>query len=168
VRGLRQADDVARCRPPGSEGLSLRALPLLFLTACAAAGSFTPRDRQAITAVLRDQEDAWNRGDLEAFMAGYARSPDLVFTSGGRIRRGWDETFAKYRARYGADKSTMGRLRFEILEVTPLGADGAIVLGRWRLTETPQAGAGIFSLALARLPEGWRVVHDHTSSDESP
>jgi uncharacterized protein (TIGR02246 family) len=140
----------------------------VLLVACAAGRAFTPNDRQAITAVLRDQEDAWNRGDLEAFMAGYARTPDLVFTSGGRVRRGWDETFAKYRARYGENKSTMGRLRFEILEVTPLGADGAIVLGRWQLTETPQAGAGIFSLALSRRPEGWRVVHDHTSSDQSP
>src|SRR5262245_7534133 len=98
-------------------------------------------------------------------MAGYARTPDLVFTSGGKIRRGWDDTLAKYRARYGRDTKTMGHLRFEALELTPLGADAAIVLGRWQLTETPEAGAGIFSLALSRRAEGWRVVHDHTSSD---
>jgi ketosteroid isomerase-like protein len=59
----------------------------------------------------------------------------------------------------------MGHLDFEILSIQPLGADGAIVLGRWRLTQTPNAGAGVFSLALARTPNGWRVVHDHTSLD---
>ncbi len=136
---------------------------MIALSACAGRRSFTTRDRSAIVTLLQEQEAAWNRGDLPGFMNGYARTAELVFTSGGNIRRGWEETFAKYRARYGGDKATMGRLRFEILDVTALGADGAVVLGRWQLTETPQAGAGIFSLALARRPEGWRVVHDHTS-----
>jgi ketosteroid isomerase-like protein len=44
-------------------------------------------------------------------------------------------------------------------------ADGAVVLGRWRLTETPNAGSGVFSVVLERRPEGWRIIHDHTSAD---
>jgi ketosteroid isomerase-like protein len=117
---------------------------------------------------LAAQAEAWNRGDLAAYMDGYARTPELVFTSGGNVRRGWDETFAKYRARYGADPSTMGRLAFEILGVQAIGSDGAVVLGRWILTDTPVAGRGVFSVVLERRPEGWRVVHDHTSSDPPP
>jgi ketosteroid isomerase-like protein len=39
-----------------------------------------------------------------------------------------------------------------------------VVLGRWRLTETAQAGSGVFSVVVERRPEGWRIVHDHTSS----
>lgn len=139
------------------------ALALIAIAACAA-----PRpafDRAGVEAVLAAQAAAWNRGDLEGYMAGYARSPDLVFTSGGQIRRGWDETLAKYRARYGSDPSTMGRLRFEILGVQPVGADGAVVLGRWTLTDTPAAGTGLFSVVLERQPAGWRIVHDHTSAD---
>jgi hypothetical protein len=101
-------------------------------------------------------------------MRGYVQSDALVFTSGGNIRRGWAETFQKYKARYGSDPSTMGKLAFEILGVQSLGADGAIVLGRWALTDTPVAGRGIFSVALERGHDGWRVVHDHTSSDPKP
>jgi ketosteroid isomerase-like protein len=118
--------------------------------------------------VLAAQQDAWNRGDLEGYMAGYANSPDLVFTSGGKIRRGWQETHDKYQAKYGDSPSTMGTLAFEVLGVQALGRDGAIVLGRWRLTNTPNAGSGIFSVALARTSAGWRIVHDHTSSDPAP
>jgi uncharacterized protein (TIGR02246 family) len=127
--------------------------------------SFQPEDRAAVEAVLEQQRQAWNRGDLAAYMDGYARTPDIVFTSGGKIRRGWEETMAAYQKRYGGDRKGMGQLGFEILAVQAVGADGAVVLGKWRLKETPQAGSGVFSELLERRTEGWRIVHDHTSSD---
>jgi ketosteroid isomerase-like protein len=141
-----------------------RALIALVLAACAPR-AFGPDDDRAVRAVIDAQRDAWNRGDLAAYMDGYARTDELVFTSGGKIRRGWAETFAKYQAKYGGSRETMGHLDFAILAVQPLGADGAIVLGRWRLTDTPAAGAGVFSVAFVRTQAGWRIVHDHTSLD---
>lgn len=101
-------------------------------------------------------------------MDGYARTPDLVFTSGGRVRRGYDETRASYQKRYGQSPSGMGKLALQVLDVQPTGADGAIVLGRWRLTDTPNAATGVFSVVLERRPEGWRIIHDHTSVDSPP
>jgi uncharacterized protein (TIGR02246 family) len=142
----------------------VRFFVLALLLSCMPR-AFTPADDHAIRGVIAAQADAWNAGDLDGYMAGYANSADLVFTSGGKIRRGWQETHDKYRAKYGSDRSTMGRLAFEILAVQALGADGAIVLGRWKLVDTPNAGAGVFSLALERTPAGWRIVHDHTSLD---
>ena len=141
---------------------------LIILVACSSSRSFTADDEHAIRAVLAAQQTAWNRGDLDGYMAGYAHSPDLVFTSGGKIRRGWQETHDKYKAKYGGDHATMGHLDFELLSVQPLGADGAIVLGRWKLTETPNAGGGVFSVALFRGNNGWQIVHDHTSLDTPP
>jgi ketosteroid isomerase-like protein len=125
---------------------------------------FMPSDDQAIRSVMAAQSAAWNRGDLDGFMAGYVRSPDLVFTAGGAIRHGYDETLAKYRAKYGTDKSTMGHLAFELLSIQHLGADGAIVLGTWQLTDTPNAAGGVFSVAFERTSAGWLIVHDHTSA----
>jgi ketosteroid isomerase-like protein len=127
--------------------------------------SFSPADRTSIEKVLDDQREAWNRGDIEAFMQGYLRSPDLVFTSGAEIRRGWQVTLDRYRARYGNDSSTMGKLAFEVLEIQSLGADGAVVLGRWGLSGLEAPAGGVFSIVLERRDEGWRIVHDHTSSD---
>jgi ketosteroid isomerase-like protein len=118
-----------------------------------------------VRGVLVAQQAAWNRGDLDGYMAGYLRSPELVFTSGSKVRRGWQETHDKYKSKYGSDPATMGTLAFEILGVQQLGEDGAIVLGRWVLTGTPNAGSGIFSVALRRTDGRWLVVHDHTSSD---
>ena len=119
--------------------------------------------RAAIEKVLSDQVDAWNRGDLDGFMAGYAQSDALVFTSGGQIRRGWTAARDHYRAKYGADRAAMGQLAFEVLQIDAAGADGAVVLGTWTVTGSEHPGTGIFSVVLARRPEGWRIIHDHTS-----
>lgn len=134
---------------------------------CSAASkrSFSPADQALVRRLLDDQRQAWNRGDIEAFMQGYAQREDLIFTSGGQIRRGWQETIERYRARYGSDSSTMGTLAFEVLGIQSLGADGAVVLGRWKLSGLDEPAGGVFSVALERGSDGWRIVHDHTSSD---
>jgi ketosteroid isomerase-like protein len=145
----------------------MRGPLLLFLFAALAGCSrgFAPADREALQALIERQQAAWNRGDLASYMEGYARTPALVFTSGGKIRRGFDETMTAYQKRYGGNRAGMGLLAFQVLEVQPVGADGAVMLGRWRLTDTPNAGGGVFSVVAERRPEGWRIVHDHTSSD---
>ncbi len=125
---------------------------------------FSAEDRAAVVSVLESQAQAWNRGDLEGYMAGYERSPALLFTSGAKVRRGWEATFANYRRRYGEAPESMGQLDFDIDDVRGVGDGAAVVLGRWTLTETPQASTGVFSVVFARTPAGWRVVHDHSSA----
>ena len=144
------------------------ALTVLALTlACASAppriARFEPADRSAIQAVLDRQSAAWNRGDLASYMEGYARIPGLIFTSGGNVRRGWQDAFDHYKARYATDPKAMGTLAFHIDQIDAVGADGAVVLGRWELTGAQHPGRGVFSLVLERRPEGWRIIHDHTS-----
>jgi len=151
----------------------MRTLALaLLLAACASntphIGHFEPSDRAAITSVLDNQIAAWNRGDLPSYMDGYARTPALVFTSGGDIRRGWQEALNHYQSRYAIDPKAMGTLEFQIDSIDPVGADGAVVLGHWELTGTAHPGRGVFTLVLERRPEGWRIIHDHTSLSHSP
>lgn len=144
-------------------------LLVLAITACACAASSPtvrrpePGDRTAIADLLDRQIAAWNRGDLAGYMDGYARTPALIFTSGGNVRRGWQEAFDHYQARYARDPGAMGKLAFEIDSIDPVGGDGAVVLGRWALTGTEHAGRGVFTVVLERRPEGWRIIHDHTS-----
>src|SRR5213594_2218203 len=102
-----------------------------------------------IRALLERQQRDWNRGDISAFMEGYERSEALVFTSGGRVRRGWQEAFRRYREAY-PDRDAMGRLEFSDLEITPLGRDAALVLGNWALTRKNDHPRGIFTLVLRR------------------
>jgi len=116
-----------------------------------------------IQSVLSAQQAAWNRGDIDAFMNGYARSASTVFVSEDEVRRGWDTVRERYRKKY-SDRTKMGTLTFSEIEVTPMSADSAVVLGRWRLQRTNDEPHGRFTLIFKRLPEGWRIVHDHTSA----
>jgi len=119
----------------------------------------------AIRAVLKAQVDAWNRHDLERFMAGYWRSPDLTFFSGGTEISGWDDTLQRYRSRYQAGGNEMGTLSFEGLRVVVLGPDAAFVRGQYHLaTADGKNPHGLFTLVFRKSPEGWLIVHDHSSS----
>ncbi len=122
-------------------------------------------DRAAVAKVLDDQAAAWNRGDLAGYMAGYLRSPELVFTSGSKVRTGYDETFASYRKKYGEDRASMGALKFQLMRIDAVGQGGAVVLGRWDLQLAAGPVGGVFSVVLEQTAEGWRILHDHTSSD---
>ena len=148
-----------------------RALAIFFCILMAAIVYAAPTQPQNATAqirsVLREQQEAWNRADIDGFMNGYARSPSTVFVSDDTIRRGWETVRARYRQKY-SDRAKMGALTFSDLEITQLSADAAVVLGRWRLKRANDQPHGRFTLIFKRLPEGWRIVHDHTSAAPPP
>ncbi len=120
----------------------------------------------AVRAALVRQQDAWNRHDLEAFMSGYWNSPELTFFSGANVTTGWQDTLERYRKRYQSEGHEMGQLRFSDLQITPLASDAAFVRGAWKLTmkdgKTPH---GLFTLLFRKFPDGWKIVHDHTSAE---
>jgi len=116
-----------------------------------------------IQSVIVAQQDAWNRGDIDGFMNGYARSPSTVFVSQDEVDRGWETVRDRYRAKYST-LAKMGTLSFSEIEVTMLSPDAAGVLGRWRLKRANDEPHGRFTLIFKRLPEGWRIVQDHTSA----
>jgi beta-aspartyl-peptidase (threonine type) len=138
---------------------------LIVATTVACAGCHLPLrhppGRDGITRILERQADAWNRGDIDAFMDAYDRSPGLTFSSGGRVTRGWEPTLANYHRRY-PNREAMGHLTFSQLEITTLGQDAALVLGRWKLHRAEPIG-GVFTLVFRRHAGRWVIVHDHTS-----
>ena len=124
-------------------------------------------DRQAISAVLNAQQTAWNRGDVDAFLVGYWHSPELTFSGSSGVARGWDGVLARYKKNY-PDRAAMGQLDFSDLEFRFLGPDGALVLGRWHLKRKTDDLGGVFTLVWQRFPEGWKIIHDHTSAVAVP
>ena len=124
-------------------------------------------DRNAIAAVLNAQQAAWNRGDVEAFLTGYWRSSELTFSGSNGVSRGWDGVLARYKKNY-PDRAAMGQLDFSDLEFRFLGPDCALVLGRWHLTRERDELGGVFSLVWQRFPDGWKIIHDHTSTVSNP
>jgi uncharacterized protein (TIGR02246 family) len=117
----------------------------------------------AIRAVLDAQVAAWNRGDIEGFMDGYARSPDIVFISGDSLTHGWQTVLDRYKKGYDT-REKMGTLAFSELDVKVVSKDAAVVNGRWQLTRAGDTPKGRFTLIFRRTGQNWRIVHDHTSS----
>lgn len=120
-----------------------------------------------IHALLDEQAAAWNRGDLSAFMAGYWHSSETTFAGPKGIERGYDAVLDRYRHTY-PDRTTMGQLTFSDLEIHILSGKAAFVLGHWQLKRANDTPGGVFTLILRRFPDGWRIIHDHTSSFVSP
>jgi len=162
--------------PPPWRRWAPALLGLLLLPAALAVGPWrrtgppaglSPEESQRdVRRLLDEQAAAWNRGDLEGFMAGYWRSPELTFLSDDNWTRGWDATLERYRRKYQSEGKEMGRLTFREVEVEVLGPDSALARGRFELERTKDRPTGLFTLLLRRLPEGWRIVHDHTSTPE--
>ena len=121
------------------------------------------KDVAAVRAVIESQAAAWNRGDVEGYMEGYAKEDATTFVSGDTITRGWQTVLERYKARYDT-RAKMGTLTFSELEFKPLGPYYIMAAGRWQLARDGDAPHGRFTLIFRRTNAGWRIVHDHTSS----
>ncbi len=121
------------------------------------------RDEQEVRAVLEAQAKAWNAGEIDAYMDGYARGEATEFVGGDTITRGWQTVRDRYARKYDS-REKMGTLTFSEVDVQPLGPDAALVVGRWHLQRNDDQPHGRFTLIFRRQADGWRIVHDHTSS----
>ena len=122
-----------------------------------------PPETAAIRKVLDDQVKAWNKGDLDGFMAGYWKHDDLRFISGGQTLRGWKSLKERYEKTYRSEGKEMGKLKFDAVDVELLGDSAALVHGKWEVTTTKDAVNGMFTLLFRKQPNGWKIIHDHTS-----
>ncbi len=122
----------------------------------------TDANRAAILAVLTAQQSDWNKGNIRGFMEGYWNSSEMTFAGTGGFTRGWQPVMTRYEKSY-ADKAAMGTLDFSELEIRELGPDAALVLGKWHLQRRAGDVGGIFTLVFQKFPEGWRIIHDHTT-----
>jgi beta-aspartyl-peptidase (threonine type) len=153
-------------QPFPRRALFLGSLAILLVTGVPGAAELPEAApvKKEIVRVLNGQVLAWNKGDLEGFMQGYWKSPDLTFFSGKEITKGWQATLERYRKRYQAEGKEMGKLTFSDLEIEVVGPDSAFVRGRWKVVTSKETLGGLFTLLFKKRPEGWRIVHDHTSA----
>lgn len=151
-----------------SKLLVLLVLSFLFLSHAWAQKNADTESEAAIRTVLNVQAEAWNKGNLEEFMKGYWHSPKLTFYSAGNKRAGYDGVLERYRKTYQAEGKEMGKLTFSDVEVDMLGKKAAVVRGRWSLTMLDgKKMGGLYTLIFRNFKKnGWKIIHDHTSSDQ--
>ena len=156
--------------------LALIAMTTVYLFGVA-RGQVEPNEFTNARIVLDRQVAAWNRGDLDSFMADYWKSERLRFVSGGTITAGWQATYDRYNKRYKSDGREMGKLSFSDLQFEGMGAnkgvgcEAVLVVGRWKVTTKAGSTDGTFTVILGQFHVRdnvyeWKIIHDHTSASE--
>jgi uncharacterized protein (TIGR02246 family) len=136
---------------------------LALFVALATPNAFCASDAASqIKSVLNTQVEAWNRGDIPAFVSTYA--PDCTFV-GKKVVRGRAQLLARYERTYPT-REAMGHLTFSAVEVHLLAEDVAFVTGEWHVERSVTGGnaiGGLFSLVFRRQGKEWKIALDHTS-----
>lgn len=159
---LRRRRDLAQVSRLAAVAAVLLTLGGVSCTSAGAPLSVAPDDRAAIERILKEQDEAWNRGDLHAFVAGYAEGERMTYVGkGGAIVRGRAALEERYRKSY--PEGHRGTLTFSDLDVRRVGPDDYLVLGKWSLALPPDNPHGTFTLVLERGPQGFEIIHDHSS-----
>ena len=119
-------------------------------------------DEQRVRDVLTAQVVAWNGGDINAFMQGYAKTDSIMFIGSKSVTYGWDSTLAHYKKSY-QNKVAMGVLSFDLIKVKQLSPDYFFVVGKFTLIRDRDTPTGHFDLLFQKIDGKWLIVSDHTS-----
>jgi len=138
-------------------------LSVASITSAVTIGLDIPEIKEQITKVLNDSEKGWNNGDLDEYMQCYHKSEKMRFAGNGSFNFGWENTLERYKKSY-PDKKSMGKLTFSDVDITVLSKDSSLVFGRWTLHYKNKRRTGLYTLILKKFKEGWRIIHDHSSS----
>ena len=125
-----------------------------------------PNDINAIKKMLSNQQECWNNGDIDGFMQGYWQSEKLIFTSlRHKPAYGWNNTLERYKSSYPT-KSSMGELKFQILDLKLISKTTAKLKGKWELNREKDNPNGIFWLDIEKFDKDWLITKDSTLSFE--
>ena len=151
----------------------LSALSLLILLSCNMNNTNSIdvlkqdlNDINNIKKILSSQQECWNNGDIDGFMQGYWNSEKLVFTSlNHKPAYGWKNTLERYKNSYPT-KSSMGELKFEILNLKLISKTTATLKGKWELIRQKDHPNGLFWLDIEKFDNNWLITKDSTVSFE--
>jgi ketosteroid isomerase-like protein len=143
--------------------ISIIALAVASRLATTNAAPADSSPESEIRAQIELQADAWNRGDIDAFMNTYWKSDQTAFVGANGMTRGWQGVLERYHKNY-PDRAAMGHLTFSNLEIHVLCPDAAFAIGEFHLQREKDNPEGIFTLTFKKFPAGWRIVLDHTTA----
>ena len=109
--------------------------------------------------LMKEQTQAWNRGDLDGFLAPYADSLHFI---GSKVMRTKEEVHEMYQRKY-FNRDPRGVLEFDNLEIRPIGDRNAYVLGIWKVYRNGDTLQGHYTLIWEKGPDGWKIISDHSS-----
>ena len=134
----------------------------VWLLLIVAALSAQSKEEIAVRNLLNEQTNEWNNGNIAAFMETYWKSDSLMFVGKSGVTYGWQKTMDNYKRNY-PDTATMGKLKFDLLEVKRLSTMYFFVVGKWHLTRSIGDIGGSFTLLFRKIKNKWVIIADHSS-----
>ncbi len=146
----------------------MKRVPIFILFVLIGSNAYSQQrlendDINAVRAILKSQETAWNNTDINTFMEGYWQSEKLVFVGSKGPTYGFLNTLERYKASY-PNKEAMGTLNFDLLFIEQWDKKTIQVIGKFTLTRENDQPTGFFTLLFRKIDSVWKIVSDHSSS----
>ena len=146
----------------------MKRVPIFILLVLIGCNAYSQQrlkndDINAVRAILKSQETAWNNADINTFMEGYWQSEKLVFVGSNGPTYGFLNTLERYKASY-PNKEAMGTLNFDLLFIEQWDKKTIQVIGKFTLTRENDQPTGFFTLLFRKIDSVWKIVSDHSSS----
>ena len=146
----------------------MKRVPIFILFVLIGSNAYSQQrlkndDINAVRAILKSQETAWNNADINTFMEGYWQSEKLVFVGSKGPTYGFLNTLERYKASY-PNKEAMGTLNFDLLFIEQWDEKTIQVIGKFTLTRENDQPTGFFTLLFRKIDSVWKIVSDHSSS----
>ena len=138
-------------------------LLLSIFTVLISCNSTTEKqDKETIISIMKLQEKAWSKHDLEGFMKGYWKSDSLKFYGSNGVTYGWDKTLANYKKGYPTPDHS-GELKFKINDISRIENASYYIMGEYHLTRKVGDANGIFMIIFKKIDGEWKIVADTSS-----
>jgi uncharacterized protein (TIGR02246 family) len=122
-------------------------------------------DNQRIIALFESSCAAWNRGDIDGYLAAYWHSDKVRWVSEGRVSYGFETIAATYKSRFNTVEN-LGKLEVTNLEIQLLGESDALVFGNWSQTTHTTTQHGVFTVHAKKINSEWLIVSDHSLTNQ--
>lgn len=147
---------------------TLFGLIFLLILSCTENIKTEKENHETISSIIKtkmtEQENCWNKGDLECFMKHYWKNDSLEFIGKSGLNLGWQTTLDNYKNSY-KNKDEMGVLSFEYLKEKQIDNHTFHVIGKWKLSRTSIGDTlqGHFTLIWQIKNGEWVIISDHSS-----
>jgi ketosteroid isomerase-like protein len=122
------------------------------------------RQQLDVVKVVLAQQNAWNKGDLDAYLSHYKDAPDTQAVLANLVR-GIDNIRGAYKQNF-PNKDSMGAIEDTDIEVKALGDNYALATGKYHLNRPKKSGGpieGTFMELFEKTPAGWQIIFSQSS-----
>lgn len=122
------------------------------------------RQQLDVVKIILAQQNAWNKGDLDAYLSHYKDAADTQAVLANLVR-GVDNIRSAYKQNF-PNKDSMGTIEDTDIEVKALGDSYALATGKYHLNRSKKSGGpieGTFMELFEKTQAGWQIIFSQST-----